>query len=681
MTSTEGRPDPDALLHRLKSEEERSTRAKLHVFFGYAPGVGKTYRMLSNARELVVQGWDVLVGAVETHGRYDTGSLVLGLELLAPREVLYRGVSLREFDLDAALARRPRVILMDELAHTNAPGGRHAKRWQDVMELLAAGVEVHTTLNVQHLESLNDVVEQITSVRVRETIPDQVLDRADQIELVDVTPDELLERLQEGKVYLRDQALRARDHFFQRGNLLALRELALRRIAERVDADVLAYRQEHAIDRTWPAAERILVCVSPAPSSAKLVRAGRRMAAGLRVPWVAAFVERASSPPLPEADQARLENHLRLAQSLGATVVRLVGEKQSQAILAYAREHNVSRIILGKPTHSKLRDVLRGSLLEEVVRGSGEIEVHALSGDEDSSRAAPDTAARASRIPFYRPGAGYFRAALFVALATAIGWIGRGAVGLPDLAMLYLLVITVVALRFGRGPSILAASLSVGAYDFFFIPPYFTFAVSDIRNVLTFATMFGVGLLISGLTLRIRRQEHYSLQREARTAALYSLSRELTTATTEHQAAEAVASHSAQVVRAGAAVYLVDPTGDLRLTARVGTVPDGAEEQAVAKWVVDHAEPAGLGTDTLPGAKVLCLPFAAGGAVLGALAVAPSSPGTITLQERDVLESFVRQGALAVERARLAEDAKAAALRARTEEMRSSLLSAVSHDH
>jgi two-component system sensor histidine kinase KdpD len=686
MSNGESRPDPDAILQRLKSEEERSTRAKLHVFFGYAPGVGKTYRMLGNARELVVQGWDIVVGAVETHGRYDTASLVLGLELLPLREVLYRGVKLREFDLEVALARRPRVVLLDELAHTNAPGGRHPKRWQDVADLLAAGIEVHTTVNVQHLESLNDVVAQITSVRVRETIPDQVLDRADQIEMVYVTPDELLERLREGRVYLRDQALRARDHFFKRGNLLALRELALRRIAERVDADVQAYREEHRIESTWPAAERILVCVSSAPSSAKLVRAGRRMAAGLRAPWVAAYVESTASAPLSEPDQVRLESHLRLAQSLGATVARLVGDKQSRAILAYARENNVTRIILGKPTHSRLRDILRGSLLDEVVRGSGDIEVHALSGDEPAAEAR--TQARrgllgmGSRIDLgLRPRRGYLRSSVLVALATAVGWLGRGTIGMPDLAMLYLLVITVVALRFGRGPSILAAALSVAAYDFFFVSPYFTFAVSDVRNLLTFATMFAVGLLISDLTLRIRRQEHNAREREMRSAALYSLSRELATASTETQAAEVVADHCAQVVRGGAAVHLADEGGsDLKLAARVGPVPGGAEEQAVAKWVVDHRQPAGLGTDTLPGAKALCLPFLAGGAVLGTLSVVPGSASTVTFEERDVLESFVRQGALAITRARLAEEAKTAVLRARTEEMRSSLLSAVSHD-
>src|SRR5262245_2004465 len=360
----DSRPDPDAILRRIQAEKERESRARLKVYLGFAPGVGKTFAMLQNARELADAGVDVVAGWVDTHGRYDTAALLLGLEILPRRHVRYRDRDLQEFDLDAALARKPGVLLLDELAHTNAPGGRHEKRWQDAEDLLAAGIEVHTTLNIQHVESLNDVVAQITSVRVRETVPDAIVDRADEVVLADLEPDALLERLREGKVYLGEQKERAARGFFRRGNLLALRELALRRAAERVDADVQAYRHEHGIAASWPVAERILVCVGPSPASARLVRAARRIAAGFRAPWVATWVERPETTALSSEDRAQLDANLALAETLGASVVRLVGARPGEAILAYAREHSVSRIVIGKPTHSPWRDWLRGSLLD-----------------------------------------------------------------------------------------------------------------------------------------------------------------------------------------------------------------------------------------------------------------------------------------------------------------------------
>src|SRR6266545_2075185 len=393
--------------------EQATARARLKIFFGYAPGVGKTYKMLESSRALAGEGVDVVVCAVEPHGRYDTAALLLGLEILERRRLVHRAAELAEFDLEAALARRPRVLLVDELAHTNAPGGRHPKRWQDVLDLLEAGIDVHTTLNVQHIESLNDVIAQVTSIRVRETLPDAILDRADEIELVDVTPEELLERLAEGRVHVPEQVKRAADHLFERGNLLALRELAMRRAADRLDVDVREYRQVQGIETTWPTAERILVGVGPSPASARLVRAGCRMAAGLRAPWIAAYVEGGSLAPLGSADRDRLESHLRLAESLGAEVVHLAGGRASQALLDYARRHNVTRILIGKPTHSRWRDLLRGSLLDEIVRGSEEIDVLAISGDaEAGARAARP------REPERLPGRRYLWTAGLVLLAT-----------------------------------------------------------------------------------------------------------------------------------------------------------------------------------------------------------------------------------------------------------------------
>jgi two-component system sensor histidine kinase KdpD len=668
----EARPDPDLLLRRLQVAEARQKRAKLKVFFGFAPGVGKTYAMLQSAHRLLAEGTEVVVGYVETHGRGETASLLTGLEAIARRSIEYRGARLEEFDLDQALVRHPQVLLLDELAHTNAAGVRHKKRWQDVLDLLDAGIDVHTTLNVQHVESLNDVVAQVTQVRVRETVPDAILDRADEIELVDLPPDALLLRLREGKVYLGEQASRAAQHFFQRGNLLALRELALRRTADRVDADMQAYREEHSIEATWPAAERILVCIGPSPASARLVRATRRMAAGLRAPWVAACVEVRGAAPLQEEARARLAAHLALAESLGGEVARLTGTRVSDTLLDHARKHNVTRLVIGKPTHARLRDLVRGSLLDEVVRGSGDIDVHVISGDE-----AP--APREAREPPSEAvdwGA-FASAAALVVGATALAAVGRTWFALPDLVMIYLLVIMVAATRLGRGPSVLAAALSVGFYDFFFIPPYYTFSVSDAHHILTFGMMFGVGLVISGLTSRVRRQEQDARRREERTAALYALSRELGSAPDEDHVARALARQAAQVLASGAAVLTGGEGSALQILGREGTIDLDAPELGVARWVLDHGRPAGLGTDTLPGARVRCIPLGNTASPLGVLALAPQGG---RVDDPDFLAAFARQGSLALERSRLAEDARAAVLRARTEEMRSSLLSAVSHD-
>ena len=478
--------------------------------------------MLQVARDLVAEGVDVVVGAIETHGRYDTAGLMLGLEVLPLRQLPYRGRVLAEFDLDAALARRPKILLVDELAHTNAPGSRHAKRWQDVLELLDAGIEVYTTLNVQHVESLNDVVAQITHVQVRETVPDPLLERADEIELVDLAPEELLERLREGKVYLPEQAARAREHFFKRGNLLALRELALRRMAERVDADVLAWRREQGVEAPWATAERVLVCVGPAPDSERLVRAGRRIAAGLRAPWIAAAVDATGRPPLGDEDRERLEAHLRLAESLGAQVVRLSGVGVADALLEFARRRNVTRIVLGKPRHPRWRDVLRGSLVDEVIRGSGDIDVSVLSGDPAPER-RPREAAPA-RSP---PGVDYVRALVVIAATTLVAAVVKALAELPDIEMLFLLGVMIAAVTSGRNASILASAVAVLAYDFFFVPPAFTLAVADARYFLTFAMMFGVSLVIGTLARRLRDQQEAAVGRERPTSALYALSREL----------------------------------------------------------------------------------------------------------------------------------------------------------
>ncbi len=677
MTDLDRRPDPDALLRRMQEEAVRSKRGQLKVFFGFAPGVGKTYRMLQVARDLVTdQQVEVVVGVVEDHRRFETARMVLGLDLLPRHKVDYRGHVLEEFDLDAALARKPALLLVDELAHTNAPGSRHPKRWQDVEELLAAGIDVFTTMNVQHVESLNDVIAQITHVQVRETVPDRVLDDADAIELVDIAPEELLSRLKEGKVYLPDQARRAAQHFFQRGNLLALRELALRRTAQHVDEDVLEYREEHGVEVTWPAGERILVCVGPAPSSGRLIRAAARMAAGLRCPWVASYVEAATAGPLSEADRERIEAHLRVAESLGATVTRLTGLSISEALLQYATKHNVTRLIIGKPTHSRLRDRLRGSLVDDIVRGSGDIDVHVIRGD--SAEPGPQQVKESRpRAPAWR----YLWAGLFVGVALVVSLTLRGLFDLPDLEMLFLLVVMIAAVWLGRGPSVLAAGLGVACYDFFFVPPLHTFSVQDRRYFLTFAMMFAVGFVMSELAGRLRRQQRESRSREESTAVLYALTRELASTDEPRKIAALAARHAADVFSAKVVVFSGSAPGEL---VTIGAVPESAvldaRDLGVATWCQEHDTLAGLGTDTLPGAGALCSPLRAGQSRLGVLALIPHGRAALHAEQRAFLDVFCRQVAVALERARLSEEAKQSALRARTEELRASLLSTVSHD-
>ncbi|HTU61523.1 MAG TPA: sensor histidine kinase KdpD [Polyangiales bacterium] len=670
------RPDPDELLRRVQAAEAASKRGKLRIFFGFAPGVGKTYRMLQVARDLaLVQGSGVVVGVVETHLRAETQAMTRGLEILPRKRVEYRGRVLEEFDLDAALARKPDLLLVDELAHTNVPGSRHPKRWNDVLELLDAGIDVLSTVNVQHVESLNDVVSQITGIEVRETVPDSVFDRADAIELVDIAPEELLRRLREGKVYVPEQAQRAMENFFQRGNLLALRELALRRTAQHVDEDVREYRVEHGVAVPWPAGERILVGVGPAPSSGRLIRAAARMAGGLRCPWIAAYVEGAPLP-MSDADRERLEAHLRLVESLGGTVTRLSGVRVSDALLGYARRTNVTRIVIGKPTHGRLRDRLRGSLLDEVVRGSGEIDVHVISGNgaQKSPEQKPDAAAPRAQPLHYALAAALVGATLGLALVL------HAMLQLPDPQMLFLAAVMFTAVWLGRAPAMFAAALGVACYDFFFIAPIYMFDVADRRYLLTFLTMFGVGLLLSSLAGRLKRQERDAISREQRTAVLYTLSRELAGTDDPHKLAEISARHAASIFAARVVLLQRDREGELQISAAhpTDTTLD-AKDFGVAKWAFEHGELAGFGTDTLPASASVCAPLRLA-STIGVLTLLPLRRAPLRVEQRAFLELFCRQVAAALERVSLLAEARASSLRAKTEEMRSSLLSAVSHD-
>ena len=675
--SIERRPDPDELLARVKEAETRQGRGKLKIFFGAAAGVGKTYAMLEAAREQRAQGVDVVVGWVETHGRGETEALLGDLEILPRRPVEYRGARLQEFDLDAALARRPALILVDELAHTNAPGSRHAKRWQDVVELLDAGINVYSAMNVQHVESLNDVVAKITGVIVRETVPDSIFEHTDEVELIDLPPDDLLQRLRDGKIYIPEQARDAIENFFRKGNLIALRELALRVTAQHVDAEMRHYMRDHAIRQTWPVRERLLVCIGPSPSSIRLVRAAKRMAEGLGAEWIVAYVETPSQVRLPQEARDRVAQTMRLAEQLGAEIHTLTGQRMSDEILAFARSRNVSKLVVGKPERPLWKRIAMGSIVDTLVQGSGEIDIYVISGDRDDSRPLPPRPWQAQTD--WPP---YAYALAVVAICTGIAWAMFPYFAFSNLIMVYLLGVIVVATRYGRGPSLVASLLSVGAFDFFFVPPYFTFAVSDTQYFVTFSVMLIVAVVISGLATRIRDQAVSARERESRMAALYAMSRELAS-TRGVQGLLAVAiRHITEVFRAGVAVLLPGPDGRLGGGgAVVGEFPMDVSEVAVSQWVYEHGQVAGRGTDTLPGATGLYVPLLGSRGTVGVLGLRPNDPRSLQAPEQlHQLETFASQTALAIERARLAEEAEQAQVRAETERLRNSLLSSVSHD-
>lgn len=676
-TGENGRPDPDALLAELQKQEQRATRGKLKIFFGASPGVGKTYAMLEEGRARAAEGMDVVVGYAEPHARPETEGLILGMELLPYKFVDYKNVRLKEFDLDAALKRHPGLILVDELAHTNAPGLRHDKRWQDVMELLDAGIDVYTTLNVQHLESANDIVQRITGITVRETLPDSVLEKADEVELVDISPDELLERLTEGKVYAPEMAERATRNFFSKGNLMALRELALRRTAERVDAQMEDFRRTNRVREVWPAAERVLVCVSPSPLSARLVRAAKRLSAGVKADWIAAYVETPRSVALSQADRDRVAQTLRLAQQLGAQTVTLSGQNVAEELVNYAGSRNVTKIVIGKPERPKWVDLIRGSVVDDLIRTSGAIDVYVIRGEADEP-AGPAPARQRPPIAW----GDYAKAAVPVVLATGLCWLMHLHFAAANLVMVYLLAVVAVATRLGRGPAMFASILSVAAFDFFFVPPYFSFAVSDTQYLVTFAVMLLVAFVISTLTHRIREQAELARRRERRTAALLSLSRELAATRELDKLLDACVRQISELFEAQVAILM--PTDDRRVSvrARRGSSYDVDEkESGVALWVFDHDQPAGLGTGTLPGARALYLPLIGSRGTVGVLGVCPSGQNTVRDPDRlRLLEAFASQSALAIERAKLAEEARAAWERVEAEFMRNTLLSSVSHD-
>ena len=686
------RPDPDALLARVQREEAKAKRGKLKIFFGATAGVGKTFAMLQEARLVKARGIDVVVGYVEPHGRVETESLLEGLERLPYLAVSYRGATARDFDLDAALARKPQLLLVDELAHTNLiegePKPRHAKRWQDVEELLAAGIDVYSTVNVQHIESLNDVVAGITGVRMQETVPDKVFEQADEVELIDLPPDELLQRLHAGKVYVPEQVRHAIENFFRKGNLIALRELALRTTADRVDAAMREYREGEAIRTIWPARERLMVAIGPDEQAERLIRAGKRGATALHAEWIVVYVETPSLLRLSDEARNRRIALLRLAESLGAEAVTLGGSSVGEELANYARTRNVTHILIGRPRRALWQRLFRPSTYGELLARTEGIDIHVVGGaDETAARRTPflvrshaylGVATASEKIRWPR----YAWAVVVTIAATLVGMAMSPAFELANIVMVYLLAVAIVAARFGRGPAILASVLGVATFDFFFVPPQLTFAVSDVQYLLTFAIMLIVALLISGLTSSVRLQATVAGHRERRTAMLYAMSRELAATRGQEAMASVAARHVSEVFDSQVVVLLPDAQGRIRYPRgeSVSSSLRGAD-LSVAQWVHDHGRPAGLGTDTLPGTEALHLPLQGSQAVLGVLGVLPANPRRVLLPEQfHLLETFAGQLALALERAQLAEHAQQASIDAETEGLRNALLAAISHD-
>jgi len=690
---TDTRPNPDSLLERVKRAEAKRRRGSLKIFFGASAGVGKTFGMLLAARERRAEGLDVVAGYVETHKRAETEQLLEGLEILPPRLVEHRGTQLREFDLDAALKRRPALILVDELAHTNAPDSRHPKRWQDVEELLDAGIDVYTAINVQHIESLNDVISQITGIPVWETVPDAMLESANEIELIDLPPDELLQRLKEGKVYLPQQAERAAKNFFRKGNLIALRELALRRTADRVDAQMRDYREDHAIQDVWQVKERMLVCIGPGGSAENLVRASYRLAQLLKAEWIVVYVETAKLQRLSKEERDSILRTLKLAEELGAETVTLGSHKLSEEVISYARTRNATRIVLGKPTLSGWKRWMFGSLVDTIVRQASDIDIHVVGKESDFlSQTGKHPYFSRSRIylgleseeqrPMFKWREAYLWAVAATAVCTAIAWPMFYHFDLANLIMVYLLGVVVVAARYGRGPSALSSFLSVLSFDFFFVPPRFSFAVSDTQYLLTFAVMLSVALVISRMTASTRQQAKIAGHRERRIAALYAMSRELASTRGVENIMRIAVKHLGEGFEAQAVVLLPNEAGRIVYPKSEGISQSShGSDLSVAQWVYDHGQMAGLGTDTLPGSEMVYLPLKASSGMIGVLALLPLNPARIALPEQQrLLETFVSQIALALERVRLAAEAYSAQMKMETEQLRNSLLSAISHD-
>ena len=682
------RPDPDQLLARVRDEEARARRGRLRIYFGASAGVGKTWAMLSAARTLPAapgHACPVLAGVVETHGRLETAALLEGLPVLPPKQVDYRGKTLPEFDIDAALAHGAPLVLVDELAHSNVPGSRHRKRWQDVEELLDAGIDVWTTVNVQHLESLNDVVGGITGIRVAETVPDTVFDRADEVVLVDLPADELLARLKSGRVYQGPQAERAAGNFFRKGNLIALRELALRRTADRVEGDVRAWRVEQSVDTLWKTGAALLACVGPGVDAEQVVRSAARLAGQLGAHWHAVYVETPPLQRLPAARREQILDSLRLAEKLGAATAVLPGTDVAAELARYAGSRNLSRLVLGRPAPAAGWQGWRPGLARRLARLAPGADLLEIATAGVPARAAQ--ARGAVRAAGLEPGpvrarAGHYLAGAGASLAAGLlGWLLDPWLDLANIAMLFMLVVLGVAYRFGRGPSVLATCISVATLDFAFVAPRFSFAVSDFQYLVTFGVMLAVGLITGHLTALLRFQAEVARRRERRWHALYEFASRLSGALQPEQVLEATREFVAQAFRARATLLLPDEEGRLQPPSDTVMTDGPMPEAGTAQWAFDHAQPAGLGTDTLPASPLFYLPLVAPMRTRGVLALLPASDDWMTVPEqRQQLDTFATLTAIALERVHYIEVAQGALVDMESERLRNSLLAALGHD-
>ena len=687
MPADHQRPDPDALLAHVQEQERRAGRGKLRIYFGASAGVGKTFAMLSAAGRMQAEGHDVLVGIVETHGRSETAALLDGLHVLPRKALSYRDRTIDEFDIDAALERHPALILVDELAHSNAPGSRHPKRWQDVDELLGAGIDVFTAVNVQHLESLNDVIGGITGIRVAETLPDTVFDQADEVVLVDIPAEDLLARLSEGKVYQAQQAERASRNFFRKGNLIALRELALRRTADRIGDDVQAYRIEKSISNVWKTGVDLLACIGPDEGAEHVIRSTAQLASQLNAEWHAVYVETPQLQRLPSAHRERILKMLKLARDLGATTAVLSGRDSAQEIAVYAHGHNLSRVVLGRQRRRRLwQQLYQPSLAARIAAHAPDIDLIAIGRQQEektSARFSPDTDAddaTSDRKPRHWP---YIWSAAACLLTALIATPMMEHLDLANIVMLFLLTEVLIAVKFGRGPAVLAAFVSVAAFDFFFVSPRMSFAVSDVQYLVTFGVMLVVGLIVGQLTSGLRFQARIASHRETRARALYEFARELSGALQTEQIFEITRASVQQTFRAKAVLLLPDMEGRLQNPDALQTdvFANSELDLGIAQWSFDRATRAGMGTDTLPASNFFYLPLVAPMRTRGVLAIEPENRRWLMIPEqRQQLDTFATLTAIALERVHYIEVAQDALVRMESERLRNSLLAALSHD-
>jgi len=674
----EKRLNPDALLASIKREEPKG---KLTIFLGAVAGVGKTYSMLQVAKERLAEGTDVVIGWIETHGRTETEALVQGLIKIPPRSLEYRGRTFQEMDLDALIARHPQVALVDELAHTNIPGSRHSRRYQDVEELLTAGIDVYTTLNIQHVESLNDIVARITEITVHETVPDRILEEAFQIQLVDIPSEELTQRLREGKVYIVGQAEKALKKFFRLGNINALRELALRYTAQRVDQQLSTYMQAHAIAGPWPVQERVMVCISASPFSGQLIRAARRLATSLQAEWLAVYVETPRRLPISEEEKDFLVKNLRLAEELGAETMTVIGNDVAEELLAIAKKRNVNQILIGKPLHTKIWEWMHGSVADKLINKSEGITIHVIPGRAKPMQFKQRPAVNIPKVYSFFPWVNILLMEVFLTILVKTF---ESFLGPVNAVLIYLLPVLFSALRWGVAPAVLSAVLGIIFFDFFFIPPTLSVTIADLRYLIIFFIFLLVALLMGTVASRLHLQISYARRREISMISLYGLSKEMAALDELDSLLQTVLQKIRQTIEGEVVLLLPDEGGKLEIRPKNSnqslTFFD-ENERAVATWVLERGQVAGHGTDTLVGAAGLYIPLKAEQKTIGVLGIKPlKGQGNLQSQEKNLLEAFASLAAMAVNRIKLSEQAQQAQLLTESERLHTALFNSLSHD-